>query len=203
LRGDKKHTEIYISSDEGEIVEWIYNWYYYHDIGATEIAKRLNDRGVPSPKNTRGATVWTPRAVRKILGKKDYTGIWYAYTWKQQDEKWMRLPEKEENAIPIPEIIPFHLWERVQEKLSSRHAGKQEESNYLMSCRLKCKCVAHISGKRSSAYYKGEVTYYYYRCNRNHEGTTRCREKVVASCDVDETVWQFALEFIQKPAKAS
>jgi site-specific DNA recombinase len=200
LQGEKRNTEIIKDLEEEETIRLITNWYYYHGLGVTEIAKRLNDRGIPSPKNTRGATEWTPRAIRKILGKKAYTGIWYAYTWKHVDGKWIKLPEKEENAIPIPEIIPLSLWERVQEKLSSRHAGKLEDSQYLMSCRLKCKCGSHMSGKRTTTSYRGTLCYYYYyRCNQNHEGTIPCKEKYMSAGDVDETVWQFALEFIQNP----
>jgi len=58
-----------------------------------------------------------------------------------------------------------------------------------------------MSGKRNASKAHGGTHYYYYRCNSEHTEDTSCAQRYVPVQLVEDTIWQFAYEFIQDPEK--
>jgi site-specific DNA recombinase len=197
LEGKKHTTTIVIHEEERAIIVRIFTSYYYYNMGVIEIARMLNRENVP----TRGGKLgeWTGRMVRKILNKRAYTGTWEAYTWRTIGKnKWEKRPKEERIPIQIPVIIHQPLFDSVQQKLKSRQAGRTQ-TNYLMSCRIACQCGRTCVGLR----HRNGITpkiYLQYRCNATQERNP-CGAPVFPAEQVDETLWQFALELISNPEK--
>ena len=66
-KGQKVQT---INEDEAKIVREIFNWYANKGVGTTEIARRLNLRGVPTKHDSK----WTTQAVRNVIMNSNYIG---------------------------------------------------------------------------------------------------------------------------------
>jgi len=196
LIGKKMESHLVVVDKEMQVVVWIFDWYYYQNIGCQEVADRLNAMGIPSRR--RG--IWTPPRVRDILGNEAYAGVWYANTWKRigKNKKEKRPPE-ERTPIMIPALIPHMLWEHVREKLRSRQSGRLNE-NALMSCRARCHCGTPMNSVSVGNGFTPRI-YHYYRCASNRYADGPCGAKQWTTEDVDETVWQFAYELLQNPEK--
>jgi site-specific DNA recombinase len=210
LEGKRHETCIYLDEEEGRTIRIIFHWYLYEGVGCAEIANRLNGRAqnytvkVPPPGEDKGADSWTARAVRKILKKTAYYGTWYAFTIsiEKKDGRniWHKKPNEEGVPIPVPPVVSRTMWDSVQSLLATRHIGRMTENRYLMAFRLACKCGKAAIGQRNRNG-KTDKLYYYYRCNSWQAKGGKCGMSKWPAPNVDETVWQFAYEFIKKPER--
>lgn len=197
LEGKKQDTRVLIHEGEAEVVRRIFRMYLYEHTPVTEIADTLNAEHIKARKGD-----WSHNAVRRIMGNETYTGTWFAFTWKRIREdgayKYVKRPKEERIEVAIPAIIDVPLFEAVKERLHTRHHGRVESRKYLLSGRLSCLCGLAIAGQREN----NGITpkdYLYYRCTSVSRRKGGCGLKKFHVEAVDETVWQFALEFIQEP----
>jgi site-specific DNA recombinase len=198
--GRKHNTRLEIVEAEVKVVRDIFTWYYYHNIGCSDIARRLNALKIPSNGDGKGGG-WTMRRVQKILATEAYAGTWYAHTWYRATKTNMKKrPEAGRRPITVPAIISRSLFESVKEKRRTRQHGKLGNP-YLMSCRIRCNCGKAMGGVPVMNNIR--IPYFYYRCvsNRLPMGQGNCGTKQWRVDAVDETVWQFAYELLHNPEK--
>jgi len=210
LEGRKQETRLVIFEEEAYYVRLTFDWYYYQNTSARDIAQRLNEMVAPLPKSSLGGREWTSRLVRHILRNETYAGVWYAYKWKKTGKRKFEMrPKEERQPIPVPQIIPRVVWEATQRKLDSRHVGRDTLSQYLMSSRIDCVCGVAVGGHRSSNGYTPQgagpdfkpKTYYWYRCGSRETLKGSCGLRQYNARAVDDLVWKFAYELIQEPEK--
>ncbi len=149
--GHRVHVLRVVNPREAELVRQIFDM-YAGGLGITRIAKRLNEEGVPAPRQSpRG---WAPTAVREILRRPLYKGeiVWNQLQKivrggtkkrRERDEKdWIRLD------APDLRIIPPDLWDTVQARVAKtkgtgRSAFRDQDSKYLLTGMARC---AHCGG---------------------------------------------------------
>jgi site-specific DNA recombinase len=210
LEGKKKDTIIIIFEEEAYWVRKIFHWYYYDKVGSFEIAIRLNEQGAPLPKSTLGGREWTNRLVRHILKNETYAGVWYAYKWRKiGKKKFEQRPKAEWKKVPVPAIVSRSVWDEVQNKLASRHVGREAKGTYLLSSRITCKCGTAARGSRVVSQYIPKnapqdfqpKAYQWYRCSSHERVKGFCGLPHFRADAVDEIVWKFAYDLIRDPER--
>jgi site-specific DNA recombinase len=199
LEGKRWESHLVIVEEERVIIVRMFTLYYY-GTGAAKIAQIFNDEHIPAPLGG----LWDGYIIRNLLKKPVYAGTWYAYTYKQVSKnKVIKRPMSERKAIAVPAMISLSMWEQIQEQLRSRHLGRNDNNQYLMSCRTRCICgAANFCQTSSNGVTKRK--YAYYRCGAHqsrHLNTRSCDRPQFPVPNVDDTVWQFALELIRDPQK--
>ncbi|MFZ5899796.1 MAG: recombinase family protein [Bacillota bacterium] len=180
-----------------------------------EIARRLNEAGVPGPRGER----WYRATVRRILKNESYTGTLYLNRHNAEGIKAARQKKKAagrpachrrtvrspEEWIPvkIPALINSDTWSALQDALErSRHGRRGRKVNhYLLSGILHCACGEPMHGLTSG---KG---YQYYACRRRHVAgydyrrvPERCALSGYLRADqVEEAVWEKVKIWLNDP----
>ncbi|GAB6073273.1 recombinase family protein [Venenivibrio stagnispumantis] len=166
-----KDGELEIDEKEAEIVREIFNL-YVSGKGFKEIARILNQRNIPSPRNAK----WSSNAVREIITNEIYKGV---IIWnKRQYKKIAGFPKRK--VIPNPpsqwirierpdlRIIPEELWEEANNSRLSRRKGdnKRKGVGYttLLGGFIKCECGSNLI--------------------KNSRTSFRCRLSLVGACDI-------------------
>lgn len=115
--------------------------------------------------------------VTKLLRKDVYAGTFYAYKYypPKGGHKASRLrPRDEWVPIAVPPIVERDVWDTAQKKLDQgrRKYVTPPKHQYLMSRRITCKCVKHVSARPHTV---NEKTYLYYDCNGAFKNTREHR----------------------------
>ncbi|MBY0314580.1 MAG: recombinase family protein [Bdellovibrionales bacterium] len=157
----KSHFKIHINPDEAKIVNLIFD-FKLKGLGLSAIAKELNKRQIPS--TTRGQKItgrevnWSPSAIRKILTREKYIGIWawgkstrllHPETKKfikqdQPKDRWLAHLEGEEIREDLA-IVPIEKWKNVQH-LFAETTAKFKDSREKMEVVRDSKQVGSKSG---------------------------------------------------------
>jgi site-specific DNA recombinase len=110
-----------VNEAEASIVREIFEL-YASGLGITKVAKQLNDRGVPAPRqNPLG---WSPCAIREMLRRPLYHGqiIWNASQKIVREGTKRRRQRSEQELIKVAAphltIVPDVLWTAVQTRLA-------------------------------------------------------------------------------------
>jgi DNA invertase Pin-like site-specific DNA recombinase len=143
-KGDADKTRLVLSSpDRVNLVREIFDMYVNQSMGFKSIASRLNERGIPSPKNgrwSRGTHAgWSQSTVRSIIMNPVYTGdtVWNRRTSgkfhriageravERKNNDSRSLVWNDENDVVVvpgthPAIIDHKLWESAQQIRLSR-----------------------------------------------------------------------------------
>lgn len=171
-----------------------------------EIARRLNDEGIPSPgagKFTRdlAAAKWGTGQLRRILRNPAYAGEAYAWTHQYDPVKrttvtrdrseWIALP-----AGTVPAIVTPALWHDVQRRLDTNRGewARSQEGwrQYLLRGHISC----GVCGRRMYTDYQGG--HRYYRCSSRRVGTP-CGVGWVRADAMEAEVWQRVERFLLNP----
>ncbi len=166
--GHRLHVLRVVNEQETAIVRQIFEM-YAGGMGITRIAKRLNNDGIPGPRQSHLG--WAPATVRAMLRHAIYKGeiVWNAHEKivrggtkqrRQRAEKdWVRIP------APDLQIIPDPLWATVHARIARMNTWtgprvRDVESKYLMTGLARC---SHCGGpmtvvgqdyhRRSGRYY--------------------------------------------------
>ena len=116
---------------EGDVILYIFNS-SVNGISIKEIARTLNDMGVPSPYQAKGIKkksdwkpMWQPSAIARMLHDKGFAGEAILFKEKvvgtrpgTRKEIRVKTDISEQITIKIPAIVSMELFEKVQEKLS-------------------------------------------------------------------------------------
>lgn len=204
---DSRRNTLSIHPFEAEVVKWIFDWLVVEGLGPGDIARRLNELGVPTK---RGAPEWHRTVVNQIMRNPVYTGVFYANRYcctelalnryKPPEERArMRLrPRKEWIPIEVPAIVEKGRWEEAQERMGNARrlwAGRRVHS-YLLSGLISCgDCGGKMNGSVLVQWGKRER---FYVCAKRKRGEIKCRLKVKADL-AEERVWRLICELLGDP----
>ncbi len=215
---------IYVPSNDGNpnrwaidttaalVVEQIFRWYTEDGLTTWQIAKRLNEEGVPSP---RGGT-WHHSVVENLLRNRSYTGEGY-YNRSYKDHSTdgaLKLsgrgrtshprvrarPREEWIPFSVPVIISPGIWQRAQEIMEEnvRHAKRNSKRRYLLSGLMVCGVCGHTM---HAVTYKGRS---YYRCpngGKNRPEGVPKHSMVVKQSVAEEAVWKSLAQLLREPER--
>ena len=145
-----------------------------YDGGKTiaEIESYFKEKGITNTKG--GAVSWA--AVQHMLSNRRYIGE-YAY----QD---VIVPDG------IPAIVPFDLFDRVQEKLAKNKkapARAKAEENYLLTTKIFCgHCGTSMNGESGKS--RNGTIHRYYKCHAVKKKLNDCKKKSVKKEWIEDLV---------------
>jgi site-specific DNA recombinase len=200
--GTRKHVEYRVSPAQSPIVIDIFKA-RAADRGFRDIAKDLNQRGVPSPRaGKRGTGSWSPSAVRGILRNERYRGtsIWGRSQKGYSRGTKIRGRRSKEELITFRSedlrIVDEALWLLVQATMKP-NADKPwrqttgPKSKHLLSGLAECsECHGSIQVKQAN--HGSEQTKFYICGWHNDRGTSVCSNKLrrpVAEVDAAVIEW--------------
>ena len=195
-----------------QVVEQIFRWYTEDGLTAWQIAKRLNDAGIPSPRGG----IWGQSVIERILRNRSYTGEGY-YNRFYKDHSTdgaLKLsgrgrishprlrPRSREEWIPfsVPVIISPEVWQRAQEIMEQnvRFAKRNSKRRYLLSGLMVCGVCGHTMHA---------VTYNdrsLYRCpngGKNRPEGVPKHSMVVERSVAEEAVWESLAQLLREPER--
>lgn len=156
-------------------------------IALTDIARLLNDEGIPSPTNK----LWHPTSVKRILTRRTVLG---EFTYS-------------DHTVEFPElaIVDEETWQAVQArfKRNKLKSPRNRKYNYLLSGHIFCVCGGRLSGTcivPGRNYEKnkreGKVNLYY-TCSKYYSRIyNRCRERKVRAEKIERAVWDWITELL-------
>ena len=131
---DYNEKEMKINPEEAKVVEQIFEWYVYEDLGVSEIARRLGEKGIRGKKSK---NLLTPRTLNQWLTNSAYKGILcfnkrHSILGVGSNAKTIRVdnPESEWVRVPCPAIISeelFDLAQKIREERNHTYNNKPKE----------------------------------------------------------------------------
>lgn len=196
---DTKTDTLNINEGHAENVKHIFAMLIEEHMSPAEIAKKLNDLGIPSPRMKQ----WSRVTVRRMLSNPSYTGTLYIRRYdtrecylnkfKKKGEK-IKVKERPRNEwipIKIPRIIDKCTWEKAQEvlKKSKRLSEKKYKKDFILASLLRCGiCGCSMNSK---AVEKDDKVYRYYICSEKYKSIKQegCKAALVRAEDIEKEVW--------------
>ena len=199
---DPETDEVKVNEAEAAVVRDIFNWFVSEDIGATGIANRLNDLGIPSKNGKK----WHQNTVTRILSSETYAGVWHynkydCGTGLKSGQPAAMRPREEWIPVPVPPIVDRRLWEKAQEKLAEARrlwAGRRCEK-YLLSGLVSCaECGRPMHGEKINVWGR-YVRMYTCRLRKNRQVRGCIPQKLVYADDLEAAVWEKAAAVLNDP----
>ncbi len=176
-----------------------------------QIARTLNERGIPPPGRVGGAKrprgeVWSYYSVQHMIVNETYAGTWY---YRKEGPRTDRLPSSpkyrpRENwiAVQVPEIVSRPIWElaqvvREQNKTLSRRNSKTLN---LLKGRIKCGCGYRMQG-HVRIYPSGKERREYRCPGRTRISPPTCKARHLDANLLEATVWAFLVEMFEDREK--
>ena len=194
------------------VVTQMYKWLVEEQMSVRAICKRLTANQIPTP---RGATVWQPTSVDRILRNAVYKGTFYyqraesvAPARRLSDDPYRKArktgrkprPSEDWISIPVPSIIDEGLWDRAQRQLdqNSRHSRRNNKRHdYLLRSLIRClECGSTYSGQ----FQHGRR---YYRCTNKHSAIalegSQCGSRAMKADPIEGSVWTAVTDALRRP----
>ena len=204
---DYVDSYLVINEEQARILKLMFNWVADEMASYNAVATRLNEMGIPSPRNSQ----WTKATAKRILQNQDYLGTIYLNKhnsegvknnrFKKDSDKVRRSlrPESEWIPINIPPIIEDTLFWRVQDILKDARRRKPGIAigQYLLSGLIECgECNSTYNGTRTLSKTK---KYYlrYYRCSGRINGI--CHNEIVKADEIESSVWGKVKLWLMEP----
>lgn len=197
---------------QAEVVRNIFSWYTQERVSLRELAKRLNDAGIPTARRAK----WHGSNMSSILKNSMYTGTGYAnkveavYPREKKFEtvyrkypKTGKTPRPKEEWLPFscPAIIDEETFEIAQQRLEeNKHlASRRTQKEYLLRGLLVC---AHCGRKMLGDTQSNRYICPYTRKQAAEEfGMKQCTNKVrYPVSELDDAVWQETIKLVTKPS---
>ena len=209
-------SRVQIDPVQAAVVEQMFAWYTdpQPPISLYEVAKRLSEVQIPTPK---GGKRWNVASVRGILRSPTYTGV--AYSGRSRPVPARRrksalqpvgsgqsqepTPREAWIAIPVPAIIRQEVFEAAQHRLernvqmARRHNTAHE---YLLRGLVSCaQCRLTCTGRTLTP------GYHYYVCQGRTDSLraargNRCTARYAPAHALDKFVWQDLCRVLREPA---
>jgi hypothetical protein len=216
--GRRSHVERTIEPAEADVVRTIFRL-SAEGHGVKGIAKRLNDRGAPSPRAQQGRSqTWAPTSVRAVLYRPLYRGeiIWNATakrdTWGQThqtarpESAWIRRPAPELRIVTEDEWTAAHARLTAARRIYFRHSGPEagrpglgSPSKYLLTNLGICGCCGGPLKVLSRSHGNGRK--HFYGCAWHHDrGGRACTNgKDVPMLEADDIVLEALIDDVLDP----
>lgn len=215
---DVTPAEYRVNKGEASVVRRIYEMYTSDGLSLNEIARRLTEQGIPTPRK---AAKWLRSSVRNVLHNPAYMGI-AAYgktraTGERRSIAQWRLggpsrealgqlrPREEWIEIPVPPLVTGELFALAQERLqenkvmSPRRTITPSVAQGLVCCQ---KC-GHALTRRTSSKGTRAYQYQYYTCGASYMwrrmSVPKCDNRPVRVDYLDEIVWDAVIQLLEDP----
>ena len=203
-----------IVEHEAEVVRRVYEMCVEENMGASLIARRLTEEGVPMAKAGRH---WYDGTIHRLLSNETYKGIWWygraRYTSTEEGIQVHEQPEEEWIGVPFPPIVDEETWERARALRRRRYTRAKRNTKvfYLLQHLLRCSECGLLMGcsantkkavKRNGKLYKYELDppRRYYKCYGYQTLRLRCREKPMIRAEgLEELVWNEVRRVLANP----
>ena len=203
-----------IVEHEAEVVRRVYRMCIEEDMGASLIARRLTEEGVPMAKAGRH---WYDGTIHRLLSNETYKGTWwYGRARYVSTESGVQVHEQPEDAwigVPFPAIVDEATWERARVLRRKRYTKAKRNTKvfYLLQHLLRCRECGLLMGcsantkkavKRNGKVYKYELDppRRYYKCYGYQTLRLRCREKPMIRAErLEELVWNEVRRVLANP----
>ena len=209
-----------IHLEEARVVRRIFEWFATEQISLQEVARRLQEERIVSP---RGRARWERNTVWHILKNPTYRGA-AAFGKTRCVERRPRLrplrhkpdpPRRPYSMrrndpdqwimIPVPGLVSEELFEAVQERLEEnkkRYRGSRS-TPYLLRGLTVCKCCGYAMCGITVSPRNARRRLSYYRCiggeARRHGGHRVCQNKAVNAVLLEEAVWDDVRQLLASP----
>ncbi len=197
---------------QAEVVRNIFSWYTQDRVSLRELAKRLNDAGIPTARGMK----WHGSNMSSILKNSMYTGTGYAnkveavYPREKNFEtvyrkypKTGKAPRPKDEWLPFccPAIVDEETFEIAQQRLeeNKRLASRRTQKQYLLRGLLICgHCGRNMLGDTQSNRY---ICPYTRKQAAEESGMEQCTNKVrYPVSELDGAVWQETIKLVTKPS---
>lgn len=132
-----KGKRLEIVPKEKEVIQKIYDWYIYEDLGDVAISKKINKLGIKRGAASKAgdkSKPWSKDMITTIINEPLYSGTYIANT---TDEDGNELPELEHTLVAVPPCITPLMFKMAQEIRKQRDSGTAPKHTYLLSGKLK------------------------------------------------------------------
>jgi site-specific DNA recombinase len=182
-----------------------------------QIAKRLNDIGIPAPFISLGKKytssgvqaeklLWQLSTISKMLRNTTYSGRHVVNKYRtekvpgKKSRRHIKNPPEEWIIVPVPALVSIELQEEVMKnlQLNQRFAprnNKQEEPGLLRSGLARCGHCGRTASPRTDG--QGHI---YYQC-LTVSSLHKCRGCTIPAFSVDEAAWEVVVNIISNPAQ--
>lgn len=193
-QGRKRDKALVIDEAEAATVRQIAGW-YLDAVPVTEICRRLDAAGIPTPAATRATDEgqftgrgtqrrngWARPSIYAMLRSPTYKGE-YVYP-------------SHNITVPIPAILSADVWQAIQAKLSvgRERSQRNAQRTYLLRTRLTCVCGHALAGRADE---RGERVHRYYSCTSKAGDTVNgsCAYRTCYRADhLESRVWQWIVD---------
>jgi site-specific DNA recombinase len=204
-----------VCEEEATVVRRAFDWHANDGLSIRQIAIRLIEAGIPSPK---GKPIWHPATVDALLRQEAYAGTLY-YNRRitradaprpprhsaEHEPLTQTRPREEWIGIAVPPLVDLGTWSRSQAqhsrnaRFSPRHAGP---GRYLLRYLVHCDECGQVRQAHRRAKPNGE--YRYYRCTtalpmRLRAEKLRCSQPSARADELDELVWNEVTRHLHHP----
>ena len=204
-----------VCEEEATVVRRAFDWHANDGLSIRQIAIRLIEAGIPSPK---GKPIWHPATVDALLRQEAYAGTFY-YNRRitradapqpprhsaEHEPLTQTRPREEWIGIAVPPLVDLGTWSRSQAqhsrnaRFSPRHAGP---GRYLLRYLVHCDECGQVRQAHRRAKPNGE--YRYYRCTtalpmRLRAEKLRCSQPSARADELDELVWNEVTSHLHHP----
>src|SRR6266704_2193130 len=198
----RRADAVRVEPGEATLVAQLFDWYLEPQATVYQLARRLTDLGVPTP---RGGSRWNVASVRGILRNPSYAGRALSNRTQVAPARGRKSamlpagpgvshaprPEPEWITVPVPPIVSEEAFAQVQAKLDANQQGaaRNTRHEYLLRALISCgACRLGCTGRQTAAGYR------YYLCRgrtdplRVAQGQ-RCTARYIPAGQLDELVW--------------
>jgi len=219
--GGQARYEIVI--EQARVVQQIFAWVARERVSLTEVCRRLEQQGEPSPS---GQARWNSSTVGYMLQNPAYRGSAgfgksrviarqprlrprrgkpdvprRSYSVTRQDTK----PE----SIPVPALVSAEEFTAVAGQLAEnrqRHRQRRAGARYLLQGLVVCgQCGYALHGLRRVSGKRQPTWRAYYRCSGRQavgvEPEARCQQRQIGAERLEEAVWQDVCDLLKHPQK--
>ena len=201
---------------EAAIVTELFALYREPGTSLMQLARHLDQRGVPTPS---GRPRWSSPTIRGILRNPTYTGQVYAQrtryrapTHRRSATHAIGRPHGTATPLPaaawllvgqVPALVSQAPFDEVQAKLANNRSFARRNNTahqYLLRALVSCGCCGLACTARAV---NGRS--FYYLCNGKGQSTywhraPRCAARYIPAKQLDELVWQDLCALLHEPA---
>ena len=212
----RRADAVRVDPGEAALVAQLFDWYLEPQGTVYQLARRLTDLGVPTP---RGGPRWNTASVRGILRNPSYAGRALSNRTQVAPARGRKSamlpagpgvshaprPEEDWIAVPVPAIVSEEVFAQVQAKLDANQqtAARNTRHEYLLRALISCGACRLTCGVRQTA-----PGYRYYQCRgrtdplRVAQGQ-RCTARYIPAAQLDELVWADLCALVTDPAQVA
>ena len=208
-----------IVGQESDVVRQMFRWVAYDRLTLSQVARRLSEQGLRSPK---GKEYWSRATICDMLKNPAYQGL-AAFGKTRVGERLPRLraprnqPETprrsrtchhtssaDQISIPVPAIVSPELFAAVQEQLEeSRRRNREQQktsAQYLLQGLTVCGCCGSaFCGKHG----RRGAQAVYYRCagtdGDRYGGKRICSNNQIRGAALEAAVWNDVVQLLRNP----